>query len=547
MKDHIENIIKDMEKIKITHKHDSLLVEEVIHLPSFKKIEVIAGKNGLKNYCKHITILETPEGLNWMKGGEFLLTAGYALYGEGKSKQDMVLNAYNKGVAAIGIKENRYFGEIDSKLIEDADKYSIPLIKISNDAFYTEVVSSFYDLLFYKKNEHILNLNDKYEKLLNLSFENKDINGILHSLSNILSSNVILFDDNLNFLNSHIIEPRSYKGISLYYPFNREGKIIIKDIVEPYLNYKTNNTYISIYPIMRKTDIVAYLYLVGSNKVSELEDTAIKYGKSIISMKLEREWIIGLRQTSFNKILVETMLNNENLTEEFYNNVEKELGWDKEGRFTGLCIKIYDNPEDVDMSSKIYESLDKILGFNNYLYFEQSNEFFIFLKLESNAHLKDIVEAIKKEVDNKSKNTIVTIGVSNTYTSLRKIKKLYNESYLAALFDKNKIVYYDFLNTIKLLYPLREDDGIKDYYSGTIGKLVEYDIENKASLVETLEFYFRYDFNNKVTASKLFIHVETLRYRLKRIEEITGYSINDSEGRFTLQMGLKLRKIIKIK
>lgn len=98
-----------------------------------------------------------------------------------------------------------------------------------------------------------------------------------------------------------------------------------------------------------------------------------------------------------------------------------------------------------------------------------------------------------------------------------------------------------------MLYPLKDDNEIHQYYRRTIKKLEKYDEECSSNLIETLETYFKCNLKKTLAAQKLYIHVETLRYRLNRIEEITGYSLDDSEGIFALQMGLKLKKLIKIK
>jgi purine catabolism regulator len=49
----------------------------------------------------------------------------------------------------------------------------------------------------------------------------------------------------------------------------------------------------------------------------------------------------------------------------------------------------------------------------------------------------------------------------------------------------------------------------------------------------------------KLVANKLHIHPETLRYRLNKIEDLTGYSLHSSEGIFALQIGIKLYRMIK--
>lgn len=45
--------------------------------------------------------------------------------------------------------------------------------------------------------------------------------------------------------------------------------------------------------------------------------------------------------------------------------------------------------------------------------------------------------------------------------------------------------------------------------------------------------------NKTETAQALYIHIETLRYRLKKIEKLTGLNMNDSNDLLTLQLGMK--------
>lgn len=90
-----------------------------------------------------------------------------------------------------------------------------------------------------------------------------------------------------------------------------------------------------------------------------------------------------------------------------------------------------------------------------------------------------------------------------------------------------------------LLYPLFEDKYFASCYNKTIGSLIQYDQKNKGLLVETLQTYFDNNMNKTETAQALYIHIETLRYRLKKIEKLTGLNMNDSNDLLTLQLGMK--------
>ncbi|NLY66287.1 MAG: hypothetical protein GX069_01875 [Tissierellia bacterium] len=128
MEGSIKNLIKGMKNIKTDYEKDSLSVEEVLSLPEFEGYKLLGGKEGIQRRCKHIVILETPMGIDWLEGEEFLLTAGYAFINNEEYKKTMLIAAYKKNVSAIAIKEKRYFGEINKELIEQANKFKIPLI-----------------------------------------------------------------------------------------------------------------------------------------------------------------------------------------------------------------------------------------------------------------------------------------------------------------------------------------------------------------------------------------------------------------------------------
>lgn len=548
MSDYIQSIIDDMKKVKSDYGEDSLSVEETLNLPTLEGYKILAGAAGLNKRCKHMTILETPSGINWLEGGEFLVTAGYAFLHNEEFKKNMMIDANKKGVAAIAIKENRYFGEISSELIEQANKYEIPLILIPYGVVYTRTISSFYNMLFYRKNEYILKLNDIYEKLLDLSFENKDIDGIVYSLSNLSNANVFLFDKQLNIISSNIINEDSYNKLSEFEPFNKGGTHILKDIRRYLVNYEINGSFISIYPIVRDENKIAYLYIVNDAELDKLTQISIEYGISIISMKLERDSATRFAQTRFNKTLVEIMLNNKELPDEFYQNVERDLGWDHEGYVVGLCIRIHSMKDQNFEESKhdIYNILDSLIPNSNYLSTDKKSDVFVFIKIDSEDYLENIINNLHNYLKDYEERFKISLGVANPYSGIKNIEKLYNEAYLAVLFSNQDIIFFNTLDTIKLLYPLKEDKEIQNYYGRTIKKLERYDEEHGTNLVETLEIYLKYNFKKTIVSNKLFIHVETLRYRLNRIEEITGYSLDNSEGLFALQMGIKLKRLIKI-
>ena len=72
-----------------------------------------------------------------------------------------------------------------------------------------------------------------------------------------------------------------------------------------------------------------------------------------------------------------------------------------------------------------------------------------------------------------------------------------------------------------------------------IKPLLAYDEEHNTQLLYTLETYFNNCQNSVKTSKALFIHRNTLLYRLDRIAEILDLNYNDSEQMLTFQLALK--------
>jgi sugar diacid utilization regulator/GAF domain-containing protein len=90
-------------------------------------------------------------------------------------------------------------------------------------------------------------------------------------------------------------------------------------------------------------------------------------------------------------------------------------------------------------------------------------------------------------------------------------------------------------------------DDRRVFLSRYLKPLIHYDRMHGTPLIETLETYFESIGNVPRTADRLFLHVSTVRYRLRRIEELAGISLDDEEDRLRLQLCLRLIRLTEPK
>jgi DNA-binding PucR family transcriptional regulator len=91
-----------------------------------------------------------------------------------------------------------------------------------------------------------------------------------------------------------------------------------------------------------------------------------------------------------------------------------------------------------------------------------------------------------------------------------------------------------------LLDALTDDPAKAEYYRGLVKPLHRYDREHHGDLAKTLAAYLRQGGNSTRTAAALFMHRNSLRYRLAHIQALTGMDPDDPDDRLALQVAVLL-------
>lgn len=135
-------------------------------------------------------------------------------------------------------------------------------------------------------------------------------------------------------------------------------------------------------------------------------------------------------------------------------------------------------------------------------------------------------------------------GLSGPAVSLTEWPEYYQNALqamkLAERLKLNTLVDYDSLGVYQLLTQLDDIPAVHTFSEQVIGPIAEYDKKHRSNLVNTIAAYFAHHGNISQTAESLFIHRNTLLYRLERISELTGHDMNQSDMRLSLHLALKL-------
>jgi len=136
------------------------------------------------------------------------------------------------------------------------------------------------------------------------------------------------------------------------------------------------------------------------------------------------------------------------------------------------------------------------------------------------------------------------IGVGGRCHEVGDFPRSYREAQLALRIQKavggsDQVTLFDDLGVYQVLATDTDASAMESFTRGWLGVLLDYDGVHGAQLVRTLSEYLDRGGSYDSTATALSVHRSTLKYRLRRIREVSGYDLSSPDTQFNLQLATR--------
>ncbi len=96
----------------------------------------------------------------------------------------------------------------------------------------------------------------------------------------------------------------------------------------------------------------------------------------------------------------------------------------------------------------------------------------------------------------------------------------------------------------KLLLGIEDREILEEFYSSTLKPLIEYDERNGTDLSMVLRVYLKHDGSVKSAADELFVHRNTVNYKISKTAEVLGTDMSLLDTRLKLLLCFMLHDIL---
>ena len=179
------------------------------------------------------------------------------------------------------------------------------------------------------------------------------------------------------------------------------------------------------------------------------------------------------------------------------------------------------------------------------------SEIVCFCQVPRGLHQPDIAiqfaQAVLEQAGREYTDTRVLCGLGTPSKDITEWRSSFRQAgqalELSRRFREQKPLFFPDLSVYRLLIQLENSPELIAFQEEMLGALLAS--EGARELIHTLQVYFEHNGNLSQAAEALFVHRNTLIYRMERIANLTGANLDDPEIRLAMQLALHIFRMME--
>lgn len=163
-----------------------LTVNEALAIYPLTEAKLVAGAQGVTRVLKSVNVMDAPDIADWIKSGELLFTTAFVMK-DSEEEAVMLLRKLNeRGCAGLGVKLGRFWECIPEQIISEANELGLPLIELPFQFTFSDQMNALFKAAYERNTKMLQTVVDKQKKLMQFALDQDHKKDVFAKLVNIL-------------------------------------------------------------------------------------------------------------------------------------------------------------------------------------------------------------------------------------------------------------------------------------------------------------------------------------------------------------------------
>ncbi len=545
--------------------NQGLAISEVLALPALTGARLVGGAGGRDRRVRQVNVMEVPDILDWVAPDELLLTTAYPLRDDPAALATLIPRLAAKGLAGMALKPTRYIGHIPAIMVEEADRLDFPLLELPARTSFNEVI-----------NEVLTSILDRQAARLQRSAAIRDrfmaivlSGGGLPRIAEALAESVgraVLIVDPIGQLLARSGGAESSLGLDM-----ASGTVIGSTSIEPMergvlpaaVTIGGRDIAAAIQPIRVGAERYGAVIVLGdTSTISEEDLEALEYSATVAALRQVQARVVAEADHRFQAVCLEELVTGHATDRGVVLEWAVEFGWDL-ATPRAVMLADVESPPTAGAASdemagghaeaaaglrhRLADAARQTLG-RGAIVWERSREVAALIATgpRGGQGTEAAAAELQAEMIRRVPGAVVTVGIGRPVEDPLRLQESFAEARQARTVLRwtkgpGAIARFESLGLDRLLAATPEAERVA-FLGAALGPLLEHDRRHGTALVASLERWLT-DRNGAAAARDLYVHYNTLKNRLDRIEALIGPFVDDATRCLELALAIRVLRI----
>lgn len=543
----------------------SITVREALQLPALKDAVLIAGAGGLDRVITSVNIMEVPDILRWVKKDELLVTTTYPIKDDPQAQASLIADLAGRALAALAIKPVWYRNEVPEVMIRQAEALAFPLIQLPQDASFDDIINPVLAEILNRQAAILRRNEEVHRRLTAIVLDGGSLVAIADTLASLLHLTVSIHSARLRLL--ALCTPiedaevqklaRDAEGLRTLLA-GRTGRVP--------LDLDGRRQEVTVHPVTVARETYAYLILwPRARALRTAEQHAVEQAATVVALEITKLRAVAEVEQRFRSRFIEDLIHGRIVSRADAVVRAEEYGWDLSESFVPVLIRVETGAGSVEgpgserammrAMRRLRDAVATTIAVRapTSISVDTTHGTLILLrqprlsgKGRAQDAASDFVRVIREEMADAG--AIVSAGAGRQADDVMELPRGYRQALEAlqvgmTVHGSGSVTAFDDLGIYRVLATATDRQELQQFCHEVLSGLMHARRRNHADLLATLEAVLRCDGNLRRAARELYVHYNTLRYRMARIRDLTGMDLRSAEDRLNLQVALKIHRM----
>ena len=509
----------------------ALTVRDIVEIPGMP-LRLLTSEVRADRPIRWVHSSELEDPTPWLKGGELILTTGMGIGDTAAKHRAYVRRLVDAGVAGLGFGLGFGFDATPKALVAEAAKLDLPLFEVPYPVPFIAITEAVFTKLLAEQYDTLHRAVDAEHVLTRAVLEGKGIDGLAASLAEVIKGWALLLDlHGMPLASTGRAASMRVERIRDELRTSRpEGSTFSISLVD-------QGHHVWVQPVGAEGRVEAFLAVGTPEQPRQLDRIVAGHALSLFAIELAKSRAVADAQSRLQGDFFDELAGGEGAAD-----AGRELarfGFDRDADVVVAAIESTgpEAPDPDELALAATDHLSRVEGG----FLVSAHESGIHLLVPGDADPAELTKALEARLGVELRaGSGSPVPAAQVGRSLREARYALQVCRLEGWSHAG----FEDLGTYRLLLSMADPDALRAFADSMLAPLDAYDRAHDGELIVSLQAFLQHNARWETASAQLFVHRHTLRYRMRKVEELTGRDLASSFDRMEFWLALRARDLL---